>query len=159
MKAQEQNLDRVVTVEVADRRQVASVEVEVEVEVRRKRVAKAEGEGHLRVAVEVEEGWTLLEHLAPALVRLEVEVAAVEQHWGYAAKARAGEQVDQKLEAARLVSLGEAEVRRQRVEVQHDFEWVPSESAQAVEELGLVAEEEVLLMVSFRLRKEEVHQT
>ena len=87
-----------------------------------------------------------------------MEVAAVEQHWDYAEKARAEQQVDQKMEAARLVSLEEAEVRRQRVEVQHDLEGVPSESAQAVEELGLVAEE-VLLMVSFRLRKEEVLQT
>ena len=33
------------------------------------------------------------------------------------------------------------------------------EFAQAVEELGLVAEEEVLPMTSFRLRKEEVRQT
>ena len=58
MEEQKQNLDRVVTVEVGDRRQVPSVEVEV----RRRKVVKAEGEGHLRVAVEVEEGRTLLEH-------------------------------------------------------------------------------------------------
>ncbi len=58
MEEQKQNLDRVVTVEVGDRRQVPSVEVEV----RRRRVVKAEGEGHLRVVVEVEEGRTLLEH-------------------------------------------------------------------------------------------------
>ena len=58
MEEQKQNLDRVVTVEVGDRRQVPSVEVEV----RRRRVVKAEGEVHLRVAVEVEEGRTLLEH-------------------------------------------------------------------------------------------------
>ena len=82
----------------------------------------------------------------------------VEQRWGYAEKATAGEQVDQKMEAARLVSSEEAEVRRQRVEVQHGLEGAPLESAQAVEELGLVAEE-VLLMVFFRLRKEEVLQT
>ncbi len=44
--------------EVVDRRQVPSVEVEA----RRRRVVKAEGEGHLRVAVEEEEGRTLLEH-------------------------------------------------------------------------------------------------
>ena len=60
MEEQKQNLDRVVTVEVGDRRQVPSVEVEVEV--RRRWVVKAEGEVHLRVAVEVEEGRTLLEH-------------------------------------------------------------------------------------------------
>ena len=82
----------------------------------------------------------------------------MEQRWSYAEKATAGEQVDQKMEAARLVSLEEAEVRRQRVEVQHGLEGVPLESAQAVKELGLVAEE-VLLMVFFRLRKEEVLQT
>lgn len=82
----------------------------------------------------------------------------MEQHWDYAEKARVGEQGDQKMEAVRLVSLEEAEVRQQRVEVQHGLERVPSESAQAVEELGLVAEEAVPLMVSFRLRKEEVLQ-
>ena len=52
------------------------------------------------------------------MVRLEVE-EVVEQHWGYAEKARAVDQVDQKMEAARLESLEEAEVRRQRLEVQH----------------------------------------
>ena len=88
-----------------------------------------------------------------------MEVAAVEQRWGYAEKATAGEQVDQKMEAARLASLEEAEVRRLRVEVQHGLEGVPLEFAQAAEELDLVAEEEVLLMVSFRPRKEEVLQT
>ena len=74
----------------------------------------------------------------------------VEQHLGYAEKARAVEQVDQKMEAPRLESLEEAEVRRQRLKVQHGPERVLLESAQAVEELGLVAEEEVLLMTSFR---------
>ena len=83
----------------------------------------------------------------------------MEQHWGYAEKARAVEQVDQKMEAARWESLEEAEVRRQRLEVQHGPERVLLESVQAVEELGLVAEEEVLLRTSFRLRKEEVRQT
>ena len=82
----------------------------------------------------------------------------MEQHSGYAEKARAAEQVDQKMEAARLVSLEEAEVRRQRVEVQHGLEGFPLASAQAVEELGLVAEE-VLRMVFFRLRKEGARQT
>ena len=74
----------------------------------------------------------------------------MEQHWGYAEKARAVEQVDQKMEAPRLESLEEAEVRRQRLKVQHGPERVLLESAQAVEELGLVAEEEVLLMTFFR---------
>ena len=82
----------------------------------------------------------------------------VEQHWGYAEKARAVEQVDQKMKAARLESLEEAEVPRQRLKVQHGRERVLLEPAQAVEELGLVAEEEVLLMTSFRLRKEEERQ-
>ena len=58
MEEQKQNLDRVVTVEVADHRQVASAEVEV----RRRRVAKAEGEGHSRVVVEAEEARTSWEH-------------------------------------------------------------------------------------------------
>ena len=84
------------------------------------------------------------------MVRLEVEVVE-EQHWGYAERARAVEQVDQKMEAARLVSLEEVGVRRQRVEVQHGRERVLLGSVQAVEELGLVGGEEVLLMTSFRL--------
>ena len=154
MEEQQQNLDRAVMVGVGARRQVASVEVEV----RQRRVVKAEGEGHLRVAVEVEEGRILLEHWVLALVSLEVEVVE-EQHWGYAEKARAVEQVDQKMEAARLVSLEEVEVQRQRVEVQHGRERVLLGSVRAVEELGLVGEEEVLLMTSFRLKKEEVRQT
>ena len=58
MAEQKQNLDRVVTVEVADRRQVAWVELEV----RRRLVVKAEEEGHLRVTVEADEGPTLSEH-------------------------------------------------------------------------------------------------
>ena len=82
-----------------------------------------------------------------------------EQHWDYAGKARAVEQVDLKMEAARLESLEEAEVLRQRLKVQHGREQVLLEFAQAVEELGSVAEEEVLLMTSFPLRKEEVLQT
>lgn len=83
----------------------------------------------------------------------------MEQHWGYAEKARAVEQVDQRMEAARLESLEEAEVRRQRLEVQNGRERILLESVQAVEELGLVAEEEALPMTSFHLRKEEVRQT
>ncbi len=84
----------------------------------------------------------------------------MEQQWGSAEKARAVEQVDQKMEVARLESLEEAEVRRQRLKVQHGRERVLLGSAQAVEELGLVAVvEEVLQMTSFRLRKEEVRQT
>ena len=82
-----------------------------------------------------------------------------EQHWGYAEKATAVEQVDRKMEAARLESLEEAEVRRQRLKVRHGRARGLSESAEAVEALGLVAEEEVLLMTSFRLRKEEARQT
>ena len=82
-----------------------------------------------------------------------------EQHWDYAEKARAVEQLDQKLEAARLASLEEVEVQGQRVEVQHGRERVLLRFVQAVEELGLVGEEEVLLMTSFRLKKEEVRQT
>lgn len=58
MEERKLNLDRVVTVEVGDRRRAALVEVEVP----QRRVVKAEGEGHLRGAVEVEEGRTLLEH-------------------------------------------------------------------------------------------------
>ena len=82
----------------------------------------------------------------------------MEQHWDSAEKARAVEQVDQRMGGARLESLEEAEVRRQRLKVQHGREQVPLEFAQAVEELDLVGVE-VLLMPSFRLGKEEVRQT